>query len=148
MNPSFRFHAPVKVRYNETDMQGHVNFGHYLFYFDVGVVEYFEAIGYSYQDMLEDQTDLLYVEAHCNYKSPAKWPEIILVGTRVGHVGKRSLRFEFELRTQGDNRLVATGHIAVVTARPDDFELRPIPERMLEAVRDFEGALPRDEASL
>jgi acyl-CoA thioesterase FadM len=43
---------------------------------------------------------------------------------------------------------VATGHIAVVTARPDDFELRPIPERMLEAVRDFEGALPRDEASL
>jgi len=33
----FRFYYPVKVRFVETDAQGHVFFGHYLTYFDVGL---------------------------------------------------------------------------------------------------------------
>jgi acyl-CoA thioester hydrolase len=147
MTKPFRFSTPVKVRYNETDMQGHVNFGHYLFYFDVGVVEYFEAIGYSYEMMLEEDTDLLYIESHCNYHSPAHWPEVLDIHTRVDHVGNRSLRFRFEVRERSQDRLVATGHIAMVTAYPETFELRPIPGRLREAIRQFQGELPQDEAA-
>ena len=144
MTSPFRFSTPVKVRYNETDMQGHVNFGHYLFYFDAALVEYMDAIGYSYQDMLQDETDFLYVEGHCNYKSSAYWPEILNVHVRVGRVGDRSLRFEFETRAQKDNRLVVTGHIAAVTARAKNFELCPVPERLRNAIRDYQGDLPQD----
>ena len=45
MSLPFKFSTPVKVRFNETDLQGHVNFGHHLFYFDVGLTEYLDAIG-------------------------------------------------------------------------------------------------------
>jgi acyl-CoA thioester hydrolase len=41
----FRFFAPVQVRYAETDMQGHVFFGHYFAYFDIGLIEYLRATG-------------------------------------------------------------------------------------------------------
>jgi len=41
----FKFSAPVQVRYGETDMQGHVFFGYYFTYFDVGLVEYLRATG-------------------------------------------------------------------------------------------------------
>jgi acyl-CoA thioester hydrolase len=39
MQEPFKFSTPLRVRFNETDLQGHVNFGHYLFYFDVGVTD-------------------------------------------------------------------------------------------------------------
>lgn len=139
MSAPYRFATPVKVRFNETDLQGHVNFGHYSFYFDVGLTEFLEAIGYDYQTMLEEGADMLYVESHCNFKSPARWPEVLEVYTRMGHMGNRSLRFEFEVRAQTDGRLVATGHIVTVTVTRDGFQPCPIPERLRQAVEGFEG---------
>lgn len=147
MTETYKFYSPIKVRYNETDMQGHVNFGHYLFYFDAALIEYLQAIGYDYQDMLKDGTDFLYVEAHSNYKSPAHWPEVLNTYVRVGHVGDRSLRFEFEVHAQEDERLIATGHISVVTVHADNFKLRPVPDRLLKAIQAYQGDLPRNPAT-
>jgi acyl-CoA thioester hydrolase len=142
-----KFYSPIKVRYNETDRQGHVNFGHYLFYFDAALSEFMQAIGYNHHNLAEDETDFLFVEAHCNYKSPAYWPETLNVFVRAGHVGDRSLRFEFEVRAKEDERTIATGHIAVVTVCADDFELRAVPSGLLEAIRKYQGDLPRDDAA-
>ncbi|MFQ5921572.1 MAG: acyl-CoA thioesterase [Anaerolineales bacterium] len=139
MTEQFRHRTPVKVRFNETDLQGHVNFGHYLFYFDIGLTEYFEAIGYDYQSMVEDGTDLLYVESHCNYKSPAKWPEVLDIKTRVADLGRRSIRFEFEVTSQTDDRLVATGHVVAVTAAKDTWEPCRVPNRLREAIEAYEN---------
>ncbi len=139
MNKLFKFYAPVKVRFNETDLQGHVNFGNYYFYFDVGAIEYLEAIGYDYEAMLADDTDFIYAESHCNYKSSAKWPEVLRIYTRIGHMGRTSLRLEFEVRAEPDERLVATGHIVAVTANKETFKPHPIPERMRAAVTAYEG---------
>lgn len=139
MNKSFKFYTPIRVRYNETDQQGHVNFGHYYFYFDVAVTDYLGAIGYDYQTMLADNTDFLYAESHCNYKSSAKWPEVLRVYTRIGHLGRRSLRFEFEVRAEADDRLIAGGHIVAVTADKNTFEPQSIPERMRQTIIAYEG---------
>ncbi len=136
----FNFYAPVKVRYNETDLQGHVNFIHYYAYFDVGLIEYMEEIRYGYETMLAEGADFLYAESHCEYKSSAKWPEVLRIYTRVAHMGRRSLRFGFKVRAESDQRLIAVGHIAAVTADKDTFEVRPIPERMRQAVERYEGA--------
>lgn len=135
----FKFYAPVKVRYNETDLQGHVNFGHYFFYFDVGVTEYFEQLGYDYEDMLEDGVDILYAEAHSNYKSPAHWPEVLRVYTRVGHIGQRSVRFEFSVQGENDQREIVTGHIVTVCATAGEFQPANVPDRFRQAIEEFEG---------
>jgi acyl-CoA thioester hydrolase len=134
----YRFSTPIKVRFNETDLQGHVNFGHYLFYFDIGLTEYLEAADYHYQSMVEDGTDMVYVESHCNYKSPAKWPEVLEVRTRVAKIGRRSVRYEFEVASQMDDRLVATGHIVTVTVDSETGEPCLVPDRLREAIEAFE----------
>jgi acyl-CoA thioester hydrolase len=144
MTADFRFHTPIKVRYDETDRQGHVNFGHYLFYFDVGITEFMDSIGFGYKEMREEKTEFLFIEAHSTYESFAHWPEILNVHVRIGHVGKRSLRFEFQVRAQADDRLVASGHIVAVTAHSGSFELRPVPDRMREAIRGHHGEIPQD----
>jgi acyl-CoA thioester hydrolase len=137
----FKFYTPVKVRFDDTDLQGHVYFGQYYSFFDEGIEGYLAAIGYEYQAMLHDNTDFLYVESHCTYKSSAKWPEILNVYTRIGHIGRRSLRFDFEITAQNDNRLVATGYIAAVTANRNTFTPHAVPDGMRQAVAAYEGEL-------
>lgn len=139
--PKYKFHTPVKVRFNETDLQGHVNFGQYYFYFDVAVTEYMDAIGYGYQTMLADNTDFLYVESHCNNKSSAKWPEVLDIHTRISYVKRRSLRFDFAVWAQTDGRLIATGHIVAVTADCRTFTPHAVPEGLCQAVLAYEGEL-------
>jgi acyl-CoA thioester hydrolase len=138
MIEGFRFHAPVKVRFNETDLQRHVNFSQFYVYFDFGLTEYLEAIGYDYPRMLADGADMLYVESRCRNHSPAHWPDVLLVYTRMGHIGRRSLRFEFEVRAQADKRLVAEGHIAAVTVTRDSFDPWPVPDGLRQAAETFE----------
>ena len=57
MESHFKFFAPVRVRYVETDMQGHVFFGNYFTYFDMGLIEYLRAVGYKYNDFLGEGVD-------------------------------------------------------------------------------------------
>ena len=139
MSGEFRFRTAVKVRYNEVDMQGHVNFANYYFYFDIGLTEYLAAIGYDYSRMLADGQDMLYIESHCNHKSPARWPETLWINTRVAEMRNRGLRFEFEARAEQDDRLVATGHIVAVTTRREGLTPCPIPDRLRDAVLAYEG---------
>jgi acyl-CoA thioester hydrolase len=132
------FYTRIRVRFNETDLQGHVNFAQYYFYFDEAITHYFEAVGYDHQAMAADQTDLLFAESHCNYKSSAKWPEWLRVHVRVGHLGRRRIRFEFEVRAEAGERLVATGHIVAVTANKNTFAPHPIPEKLRQAISAYE----------
>ena len=139
MSPPFKFSTPVKVRFNETDQQGHVNFAQFYFYFDVGLTEYLEAIGYDYSRMLAEGTDMVYVESHCRYRSPARWPEVLQVNTRLDHIGRRSLRFSFVILAEGDGRLVAEGHIAASTVIRDTLDPLPVPEGFRQAAEVYEG---------
>jgi acyl-CoA thioester hydrolase len=138
VSAAFKFYTRLKVRYNETDLQGHVNFGWYLFYFDVGATEYMDAIGYGYERLLADGIDLLYAESHCNYHSPVKWPEVLRVHTRLAPPGRRSLRYEFDLRAEKDGRQVATGHIVAITAERGTWAEREVPAGLRAAIAAYE----------
>jgi acyl-CoA thioester hydrolase len=139
LTEAYRFHTPIRVRYNETDGQGHVNFAWYFNYFDVALIEYLRDLGYSYTDMLADGVDMLYIDAHSAYKSPAYFDEFLRIHCRAGKIGNTSLRFDFQIFGEVDGRQVASGEIVVVIAGRDTYEKRPVPERLRKAVELFEG---------
>ncbi len=140
MHEPFKFFTPVRVRFNETDQQGHTNFGHYLFYFDIGVTDYLKAIGYSYQQMTEDHVDMLYIESHARYLSSSYFDETLNIHTRIGYIGNSSMRFEFMAIAAADRRAVAEGHIAVVMIEHGTNQKVRAPDRLREAVARYEGA--------
>ena len=139
MHEPFKFFTPVRVRFNETDLQGHTNFGHYLFYFDMGVTDYLKKIGYSYQHMTEDQVDMLYLESHARYLSSSYFDETLNIHTRIGHIGHSSMRFEFVAIAATDGRAVAEGHIAVVMIEHGTRQKIRVADQLREAVARFEG---------
>jgi acyl-CoA thioester hydrolase len=139
VSDKFKFYYPIKVRYVETDAQGHVFFGHYYTYFDVAMMEYMWAIGYSYQDLLDEGMDLLYVESLCRHQAPAYYDEVLNVHTRIGNIGNTSVTFEFAVFKDGSDQSVATGHIVVVNVDKHTREPMRVPEALRQVVQQYES---------
>jgi len=138
MNGRFMFYYAIKVRYVETDAQGHVFFGHYYTYFDVAMMEYMRAIGFSYRDLLDVGMDLLYVESLCRHQAPAYYDDVLNVHTHIGNIGDSSLTFEFSVYKEGSDQLAATGHIVAVNVDKDTRRPMRVPDALRRAVQGYE----------
>jgi len=139
MTELFKFHTQIRIRFHETDAQGHVNFGHYLFYFDVALTDYLRSIGYSYQHMLADGVDMLYAGTRTRYLSAAYFDEVLNIHVRIGHIGNSSVRFEFQVFAERDGRAVAEGEITVVMVAHGERCKIPVPAWLRQAAGRFEG---------
>lgn len=138
MDDHFRFFTTVQVRYPETDQQGHVFFGHYFTYFDIGLLEYLKAIGYQYNDFLNDGVDFFYVKADCDYKGRALFDETLHVHVRASSIGNTSFTFEFSVFEEETDRPVAAGRIVAVAVDRDTRNPVRVPETFRRAVAAFE----------
>lgn len=138
----YKFHEPVKVRFNETDLQGHVNFIWFAAYFDLAVTEYLHVIGYTYQDMMDEGVDMYYVGTGTELHARAFFEDVLHVHARIGRIGNSSLGFEFAIRHSDTDTLVATGHINAVCIDPETERPVRVPDALREAVAAYEGATP------
>ncbi|ROQ93172.1 acyl-CoA thioesterase [Desulfosoma caldarium] len=139
MNEKFKFFTPVRVRYADTDAQGHVFFSNYLVYFDQGLTDYLKAIGYGYDAMLNDGYDFFYVEAQCTYKGSARFDEVLHVHARITHIGRTSFTFHFAIHKADTDALITTGRIVAVAVEKGGRQPVPVPEKLRCAVEKYEG---------
>lgn len=118
----------IRVRYAETDQMGVVYYANFFVWFEVGRVEYLRARGLSYRDLEKDDGCYIpVVDAHCRYKAPARYDDLIVLRTRVTKRRGPILHFAYEAVRAGDGQLLAVGetmHIAV----DKNFEPRDLPE--------------------
>lgn len=139
----FAFAHSLRVRWAEVDRQGIVFNGHYLLYFDVGVTEYWRAIGYPYPDALAGHGSDLYVKkAGVEYHSSAVYDDLVDVLVRIARIGRSSLRFVIEVR-RGEELLV-DGELVYVNADPATRRSAPVPEFLRRAIVAFEKRAPEE----
>lgn len=118
----------VRVRYAETDQMGVAYYANYFVWFEVGRSQFCNDCGFSYRDM-EKETGLFMIvaEAHCRYKTPARYEDDLIIRTRIRELTRRTLRFSYEIN-RADGALVATGEtLHVLTnseGRPSSFPER------------------------
>ena len=136
MTDPYPFSTSIKVRFNETDAQGHVNFAWYLNYFDIALTEYLRSIGFSYQQMLDENMDMLYVDSHASYYAPAHFDDALRIHCCAGKVGNTSLRFDFQIFNETNNRLTAKGEITVVMAERKTFQKMRVPDHFRQALEE------------
>lgn len=140
MEETYRFFTTLRVRFNETDAQGHVNFAWFLNYFDVALIDYLRALGYSYSRMLADGFDMYYVDAHASYLSPAYFDEILRMHCRLGRIGNTSMRFDFQIIAEQDGRPVSAGEITVVLVDRATKQKASVPKKLREAAQAYESS--------
>jgi acyl-CoA thioester hydrolase len=112
----------IRVRYAETDKMGVVYHANYFMWFEIGRCELLRAIGRSYRDMEAAGIGLPVIEAHCEYKSPARYDDELVVKTRGTLLSAARLEFVYEISRPIDATINAVGrtvHAAVdATGRP------------------------------
>jgi acyl-CoA thioester hydrolase len=116
-----------QIIFGDTDQMGVVYYGNYLRFFEGARASFWRALGRSYKDLETAQIALPVIEAHCNYKRPALYEDLIEVDVRVAEVRSASLRFEYtvhrgsELLADGYTRHAVIGPNGKPRALPDDM---------------------------
>jgi acyl-CoA thioester hydrolase len=112
----------IRVRYAETDKMGVVYHANYFTWFEIGRCELLRAIGRSYRDLEAAGIGLPVIEAHCEYKSPARYDDELVVKTTGTLLSRARVGFEYEISRPVDATINAVGrtvHAAVdATGRP------------------------------
>jgi acyl-CoA thioester hydrolase len=126
----------LRVRFEETDNAGVVYYAKFLIWMEVGRVNLLRDIGLSPGSWGKMGFHIPVVQAHADYKAPAHFDEEILVRTRIGRLGTRSIMFENEILRLPDGTLLSTGH-TVHAFVGDGKKAMPFPD-------EIRGKLERD----
>jgi acyl-CoA thioester hydrolase len=97
----------IRVRYAETDQMGVAYYANYLVWFEVARGAFCRERGIDYAQMEEQGLFLPILEAHCRYRSPARYDDEVTVEIHVAELKSRTVRFGYRL-TRGET-LVAEG---------------------------------------
>ena len=100
----------VRVRYAETDQMGVVYYANFLVWFEVARVEWLRQGGWSYRDIEHDGTALPVIEAHCEYRQPARYDDEIEIAARATLLTPVRVRFDYDVVRLADDTLAAVGH--------------------------------------
>jgi acyl-CoA thioester hydrolase len=142
----FRFSHALRVRWAEADMQGIVFNGHYLTFADVGITEYFRAMGQTYSgETGANGSDFFAVKTLLEYRSPARFDDMLDVHVRIARLGNSSMQFLIGIYRAGE--LLVNGEIVYVHADQTTRRPSPIPQVFRQAVASFERLMPEGVTS-
>ena len=135
----YKFFEPLRVRFQDTDLQGHVYFGTFFTYFDEGLTGYMHAIKCTYDDLKNAGVDLFYIRTECDFKAEAFFEEVLNVHARAGQIGNSSITFEFAAFKSHNDELIATGKIIAVTVDPQTKKPVRVPGVFRDVVAKYES---------
>lgn len=99
----------VRVIYGDTDAAGIVYYGQYLRWFEVGRAELMRRKGLVYRDLNEVSIHLPVIEAHADYRHPARYDDVLRIFAQVREF--RGVRIAFGYRIEREDGLeLVTGH--------------------------------------
>lgn len=123
----------IRVIYGDTDQMGIVYYANYLRFFEAGRTEFLRAQRTPYREVEEElQVRLPVVEAHVEYKLPARYDDLLSVETALVRIGRASARFDYRVLRGGE--VVAIGHTVHACI---DFggKVQKLPESLVARLR-------------
>lgn len=139
----FRFAFPKRARYAEVDAQAVVFNSRYLEYFDIGITEYFRAVGLYPEPNLKGAPELHVVKAEVVYRAPVLLDELVDICVRCEKIGRTSLSFAFEVHGEahgpGGDDLRASGFEVQVHVDEPRGRPTPVPASLVALFETFEG---------
>ncbi|MBP2001924.1 acyl-CoA thioester hydrolase [Paenibacillus shirakamiensis] len=132
----FQFSIPLKIRYCETDMLGHVNNVSYFMYFEQGRIEYFENLCLT-DELFSDKRVSIVADLECQYLAQIYLRDPLQLHVRVARIGRSSMDVEYALVAHDNLKAAGRGTIVLVDTATN--KSTPIPDRAREAIRAHEG---------
>ncbi len=97
------------ARYAETDQMGIVHHSNYTVWFEAGRTDFLKKVGTSNTSIEGNGVLLPLYGMNCQYKSPARYEDEIMVVTRLKKVSRVRLCFSYQVLNAANHKLLATG---------------------------------------
>lgn len=127
----------IVARMGDVDIFGIVYWVNYFRYFSIALEDlvlpfYKEVTG----DISKIKFTFPIVDAHCNFKAPAKLGDVLEVETSLVESKEKTLKFEYKIRRKYDNKLLANGHTINVAVDRESWKPVEIPREFLDWLLD------------
>jgi len=136
-DPAYPHWDTITTRWMDNDMYGHVNNVQYYSFFDTVVTTWLVQEGGL--DPAHSEVIGLCVESQCTFAAPLSFPDKVLAGLRVGHVGRSSVRYEIVLYASGADQPAASGHFVHVYVDRATRKPTVIPDELRKALSTLTG---------
>ena len=108
----FPFHFAAQTRWDDNDIYGHLNNTVHYRLFDTAVNSF--LVQNNMLDFRNSEHVYLVIETGCTYFSELAYPDLLIVGVGIAHLGNSSLRYHTALFKKGTRSAAAAGHFVHV----------------------------------
>jgi 4-hydroxybenzoyl-CoA thioesterase len=139
--PSFRFTTPV--RFADVDHAGIVYYPRFFHLFHVAFEELWRARmgAHAYAALIDrDRVGFPAVRAECTFEAPLRFGDDAEIEVAISRMGEKSITFIYRVYRAEDERartLCAQGQVVCAVVDLARFVAVPVPERVLEMLRDL-----------
>lgn len=128
------FSDTVRVRYSDTDAQGHLYFANYLVYADEVAGYYMEHLGLSAMNPQQAPCFIFTVNLQCEYLGECKAFDTVRVCVGYARLGRSSADMAFEIYDEDSAAVLARGTITQVFTDKSTRLSTPIPAAFRAAI--------------
>jgi acyl-CoA thioester hydrolase len=119
----------IRVRYAETDKMGVVYYANYFVWFEVGRADLLRSVGWTYREMESEGIILPVIEAHCEYRRPARYDDEMEVRTEGRMLSAVRMEFDYTVVRREDEQVTASGRTVHASLDPSGRPCR-LPPRI------------------
>lgn len=105
----------------------------YLNYLELSRVEWLRELGFSYAELEKKGVLLPVVRVALDYRSPARYDELLRIETRISEMGGSSIEFQSEIYNQKGTLLVEA-LVKLVCIHSDTFKPMAVPVYLRELI--------------
>ena len=127
----FSLVAVDKLRYRDTDRQGHVNNAVFSTFFETGRAE----LLYNDDPLMNDGCSYVIASIKLDFINELTWPGEVVIGTKVSKVGNSSITL-FQAIFK-ENKCVAVSETVIVQVNNITRRSEPLNGEAVERLRDF-----------
>jgi acyl-CoA thioester hydrolase len=133
---AYKIFRNIATRWADNDAYGHVNNVVYYSWFDTSVNGWLIERGAI--DIHTGPVIGFVVETHCSYFSPMAFPEDVVAGIRIAHVGTSSVNYEIGIfPADPDLPCSAKGHFVHVYVDRATQKPCPLPRTLTSVLETF-----------
>ncbi|MFS8580448.1 MAG: acyl-CoA thioesterase [Novibacillus thermophilus] len=126
--------TPIRVRFGETDLLGHVNNVSFFSYLEHARVQFFKEL----TRQLDHKTwRYILASIKCDFLAQVYFDQSLRVVTKVSRIGNKSFDLEQPIVDSETGNLVAKGHSTIVYFDFKEQKSQPIPEHIREALVQY-----------
>jgi acyl-CoA thioester hydrolase len=133
------FSIVQRVRFGDLDAMQHMNNVEFMRFFETARIDWFAAVLPGHVPGNRQAFGFIFAECHIVYRAPAFFGDEIRTWIRPSEMKRSSIRLDFEMRVEADDRLVADGWGALVGYDYDAGAPRPLPDAVRDRVAPLLG---------